>query len=121
MDQATSTNDFLNTTIVEGLANNVCPIHKALTEVTIFHTKVQSDAFQNLLLSHRGRIGLLKGHRKTLKECFVENVSANEATIIRTLTLGVGSSNHIETSSGFHKAANLLQENTFAFKNTLQT
>jgi hypothetical protein len=40
MNQAASADDFLNTTIIESLADDVCPIHKALTEVPVFHTQI---------------------------------------------------------------------------------
>ncbi len=120
MNQAAGTDDFLNTTIVEGLTDDVCPVYKALAEVAVFHAKIQSDAFQDLLLNCRGRIGLLKGHRETLKERFVEHVGADEATIIRTLTFGVGGGNHIETSGRFHKTTDFLQEDTLTFQDRLE-
>ena len=64
---------------------------------------------------------MLKSESETLKECFVENIGADEATVIRTFTLGVGSSDNVETFSRLNIATSLLQENTLAFKNRLQT
>ena len=79
-----------------------------------------SNAEENLQFISRSRILLLKGHRKTLKECFVQNVGANEATIIRSLTLGVGSSDDVESCGRSHHLTNLFQEDTFTFEDRLK-
>ena len=121
MDQTTGADDFLNTTIIEGFADDVCPINQSLAEVTIFHTKIQSNTFKNLLFNRRGRIGLFKGYRKPFKECFVEHIGADKSTVVRTLTFGVCSGNHVESSGRFHETTNLFQEDTFTFKDRLKT
>jgi hypothetical protein len=46
VNQTTSADNFFNTTIIEGLADDVCPVYKTLAEVTVFYTKIQSNAFQ---------------------------------------------------------------------------
>src|SRR6056300_1393947 len=121
MNKTTSANDLINTTIIEGLANNITPINQTLTEVTIFYTQIQSNTLKNFLFSSRSRLRLLKGHRETLKECLIQNIGTNKTTIIRTLAFGIGSSNHIETSSRFHNLTNFFQKHTLAFKNGLET
>ena len=65
------------------------------------------------------RVVLLESHRESLKECFVKNVSAYESAILRTITFCVSSSNNSETFSRFYILADLLKEDTFAFKNRL--
>src|SRR5210317_1119708 len=120
MNKTTSANDLINTTIIEGLANNVTPINQTLTEVTIFYTQIQSNTLKNFLFSSRSRIRLLKGHRETFKECLIKNISADETTIIRTLAFSIGSSNHIKSRRRFYKLTNLLQKHSLAFKNRLQ-
>ena len=57
---------------------------------------------------------MLECDRESLKERFIEYVSAYETTIIRTLALCVSSSNDIETFSRFDVLANLLEKQTFA-------
>ena len=63
---------------------------------------------------------MLKGESETLKECLIEHIGANEATIIRTLAFGVSSGDDIESCCWFHIATSLLEEHTFALKNRLQ-
>ena len=64
---------------------------------------------------------LLKGYRETLKECFVQHVGADKATIIRTFTFGVSSCNDLETTLWCNPLTNLLQEDSFSFEDGLKT
>ena len=121
MNQTTGADNFLNTTIIECLADDIAPIAKSLTEISIFYTQVQSNSFENSLLGRRGRIGLLESDREAFQECLVKHVGADKATIIRTLTLGVCGGNHIKPRSRFYEASNLFQEDTFTFQNRLKT
>ena len=57
---------------------------------------------------------MLECDRESLKERFIEYVSAYETTIIRTLALCVSSSNDIESLCRFDVLANLLEKQTFA-------
>ena len=68
VNQSAGADDFLNTTIVEGLADDVSPVTKTLTEVTVFHTKVQSNTLKDFLLGLRSRILLLEGKGVFLKK-----------------------------------------------------
>ena len=54
MNQTTSADDFINTTVIESLANNVCPINKTTTEIRI--PRVSSGCFSLV----QGRIILFK-------------------------------------------------------------
>ena len=116
MNKATSADDILNTTIIEGLADDVCPVSKTLAEISI-----TTDLVQDLLLNSNRRILLLKGHREPLKECFVEHVSSNESSIVRSFAFGIGSCEYVKTFWGRNPLANLLEENSFPFKNRLKT
>ena len=57
---------------------------------------------------------------ETLKESFVHDVGTNEATVIRTLTLGICSGDDVETSSGSDHLVDLLEIDGFTLKNRLQ-
>ena len=74
VNQAAGTDDLFDTTIIEGLTDNVCPVSKTLAEVRII-----TQFVENLNFNRRGGVLLLKGHRKTLKERFIENIGANES------------------------------------------
>ena len=63
---------------------------------------------------------MLKGQSKTLKKCFVQNIGANKATVIRTFALSVGSGNHIEPRCGFDVLTGFFDKNSVAFENRLQ-
>src|SRR6056300_756474 len=80
VDQAAGANNFLNTTVIEGLADNITPVHQSLTEVCVAHTKRLGNILNYSDFLRRGRICLLKGHRETLKECFIENIGADKAS-----------------------------------------
>ena len=82
---------------------------------TCHHTVLR----ENLCLSSRSGIFAIRS--ETLRECFVEHVGTDEATIFRTLTLGVGSSEDLESFSGTDIGANLLQVDTVAFEHRLET
>ena len=110
MNQTTSADNFINTTVFEGATDDVCPIGKTGTELLI-----STQFVENLSLNGNRRILLLKGQGKTFKECFIQDIGADETTVVRTFTLGVGSSNHSETRSRFHPTTNLLKEDTLTF------
>ena len=116
MNQTTSRDHFINTTIVEGLANDVSPINKVSDETVIL-----TNLGKNFGLNGSSRIRLFKGDWESFQESFIENISSDETTIVRTLTFGVCSSNHSESRCGFYILTNLLQEDTFTFQNRLQT
>ena len=63
---------------------------------------------------------MLKGHRKTLKECFIQDISADEASIIRTLTFGVGSGDDIESFRRLNELTNLLQEDSLSLRELIE-
>ena len=115
VDQAASGDDLFDTTIIEGLTDDVCPVSQTLTEVSVVDTQRSSNTLKDLLLSLRGRILLLEGDRETLKERLIQDIGADEASIVRTLTLGVSSGDDVETSSGFDPLTNLLEKDTLAF------
>ena len=60
-------------------------------------------------------------HRKSLKECFVENVSSNEPTIFRTFTFGVCSRHDSETRRRTNNPTFFFDEKWIAFQNRLET
>ena len=76
------------------------PINQLLNKLLIMTTNTGRVKEEHLYLSSRRRIALLQSHREPLKECFIENIGANETTIIRSFTFGVSSSNDIETLLG---------------------
>ena len=51
VDQTTSGDNILDTTIVEGLADDVTPVNQTLTEVRSNHVKVSCHILQDTLLS----------------------------------------------------------------------
>ena len=64
---------------------------------------------------------MLNSHSETLKECFVENIRADESTIVAALTLRVCCSKHCEAISRMHNLTSLLVEVWLALKNRLKT
>ena len=116
MNQTTSGDNLINTTIVEGLTDNVCPVNQVLTEFLVI-----TIGLKNLLLCRRSRIGLFEGDTETFKECFVQNVGTDEPTIVRTLTLGVGSGDDLKTVRRFDESTDLLQEDSLTLKDRLKT
>ena len=68
MDQTTGGDDFLNAAIVEGLADDICPIYKTLAEVGSNNIKIASNIGENLDLICRRGILLFKCYWKTLQE-----------------------------------------------------
>ena len=120
MNQAAGADDFFNTTIIECLANDISPICKSLAKSRVIDTNRFSNTLQNATLNFSSRIFLLQSYRETFKECFIKHIGANEAAVVRTLTFGVCSSNHIKTSGRFDKLTNLLQKDTFTFQNRLK-
>ena len=111
VDKTTSADNLIDATIEEGLTDNVCPVNQTSNELLIL-----TDARQNLRLDRRSRIRLLKGDGETLKECFVQNVGANEATIVRTFALGVCRSKDLETFCRIDILTSLLKEDTLTLK-----
>ena len=116
MNQTTGANNFFDTTIVEGLADDVCPVSKSLTEVLICTKFVEDLGFDS-----SSRILLLKGHWESLKEGFIEHVSSNESSVVATFTLSVGCGDDVESTSRFNPPSDLLKENSFSFKDALET
>ena len=114
VNKTTSSDNFINTTIIECLTDNSCPLDEVLSELLI--TLVSK---KNLSLDSSRGILLLDGDRETLKERFVQYVSTNEPTIVRSFTLSVSSSDNSKSFSRFYILADLLKENTFTFKNRL--
>ena len=59
MNQTAGRDDLLNTTIIEGLADDVCPVSKSLAEVIII-----TEFAEDLLFDTGSRILLLKSYGK---------------------------------------------------------
>jgi hypothetical protein len=92
VDQTAGGDNLLNTTIIEGLTDDVRPIRETLTELFIL-----AEFTENLLFGRSRGILLLEGYRESLKECFVKDVSTDESSVIRSFTLSVSSSENLET------------------------
>ena len=58
MDQTTGRDNLFDTTIIEGLTDDVVPVSQTLTEVRSNHVKVTSDTLKNLQFSCAG-VGIL--------------------------------------------------------------
>ena len=116
MDQTTGGDQLFDTTFIEGLTDDVCPVSQVLTELVIITLETE-----DLSLSGRSGILLFKGDREPLKECLVQDVGTDEPTIVRTLTLGVCRSDDIETILGLNELTDLLEEDTLTFQDGLKT
>ena len=121
MDETASGDDFGQSTFIEGLTNNISPSHQFINKLFCFNTRSTKNIVEDLSLGFLSRIFLFHSDRETLKERFVHNVGTDKAAIVRTLTLGVCCSNHIETIFRMNKAINLLEEDRLAFKHRLET
>ena len=64
---------------------------------------------------------LFEGDRETFKECFVQNIGADETTIIRTLTLGVYVHDDIETILGLTNLPIFLRKTPLPSRMDLKT
>ena len=120
MNQTTSRDDLINRTISKRFADDLSPSDQTINEDLVSDAVEIKVLIKNLTLSRSWRILLFNGDRKTLKKGFVEDVGADESTIITTLALGVCSSNHIEASGRMNDLASLLIEIWIALKNRLQ-
>jgi len=101
MSQTTSADNLIDTTIVKSFTNDICPVGKLLGKARIINFKRIAKLIENLTLNRAAGIFLLKGYTETLKESFIQNISADEATVIRTLALCIGSSNNIKSFRSF--------------------
>ena len=94
MSQATGGDHFLNATIKEGLADNVCPINKVLTNAR--SSICRSKAIPSMIFCSAGvGYSCSRSQKRSRNASF--NTLVPMATIVRTLTLGVSSGNHIES------------------------
>ena len=121
MAQTASRDDFVNTTVFEGLADCLTPLNKLLSKVGIVDTKLGHVVRNNLFLNSGIRVRLLKRDSEPLKECLIDDGSRNEATSVIALTLGVCSSNHVEPWRRNDYFTSLLDHEGLALKNALQT
>ena len=108
MNQATSGDNILNTAIIEGLTDDICPVSKSLAEVFI-----RTEFAKNLLLDCRCGILLLKGYWESLKEELVEHVSSNESSVVATFTFSVGSGDDVESTCRVNSRPIFLRKTPF--------
>ena len=121
MDQSSSRDDLVNTTVDECLADDVCPVDEFLDKVVVRNFDRTGHFVENLFLDRDRWILLLTGDRITLEECLVEDVSSDKATIVRSLPFRVCGSNHGEPMSRSDILTSLLDEISTAFEDGLET
>ena len=120
VDEAAGADDLVDRTLLVGLANHLCPVDKMLDKVVILNTVLLHSLGQNLLLRSLGSVILLVGEVEAIKECLVHDVRSDEATILRTLALGVCSCNNAETIGGNDPLVLLLDVHALALKHGLK-
>ena len=120
-EESPSGDNLGNATFEEGLADSVRPLDEVASEVLVFASERLHLLDDDTLLDTVGSVLLLKRHGEAVEERFVENAGVGEGTSIVALALGVGSGEHLKTGSGFHELVDLLEEDTLALKDRLQT
>ena len=81
---------------------------------------ITTSLAKNLLLGPTGGIGLFHRDREAVKHGFVHDAGSDKAAVIRTLALGIGSGEDLETDSRSDPLADLLEKNTLAFQHRLE-
>ena len=120
VSQTTSRNDIVHDLLLEGLANDVCPIHKICNERIILDTNRFSVLGNDFRFNRSRSVVLLVSETETLKEGFVHLIRTDESTVIGSLTLRVGSRHDSESRSRTNELSNLRNELALAFKNALK-
>ena len=116
MDQTTSGDQLFDTTLIEGLTDDVCPVSRVFTELVIITLETE-----DLSLSCRSGILLFKGDREPLKEYSFRTLVPMNRPSSEPLPLVFVSSDDIETVLGLNELTDLLEEDTLTFKDGLKT
>ena len=121
MNQTTGRDNLFDTTIIEGLTDDVSPVSQtAFTEVRSNHVKVTSNTLKNLQFSCRSRILLFKGDRESFQECSFRTLVPMNRPSSEPLPL-VLSSKYVESFLRLDELTNLLEEDTLTFQDGLKT
>ena len=120
VNQTTGADYFINTTVLEGLTDDVCPVSKVGAEpVRVLNNQRVSDTQKDFALDSRGRILLLKVSAKRSR-----NASFRTLVPMKRPSDPLPSVlqyDDVETRSRLDIATSLLQEDTLAFQHRLQT
>ena len=117
MDQTTGRDNLFDTTIIEGLTDNVAPqSSQDATEVRSNHIKVTSNTLKNLQFSCRSRILLFKGDGESFKNAFsLRTLVPINRPSSEPLPLVLPKANNVESFLRLDELTNLLQEDTLTF------
>ena len=121
MFQSAGRDDVIDTTLLEGLADDVRPLDEIVGKLVILAAVVAHDVQHDSLLDCLRWVVLLVHDIEPLKEGFVEDVRACEPlAALACLPLRVGGGEHVETGGGGDILVDLLEEDALALKHGLK-